>query len=637
MLERIREGSTGYTAKAILGLVILTFVFAGVGTYNNSVDTSVAIVNGEKITQQQFETAYRNQRARMEQQYGEMFAQLANNDVYMQSLRTNVLEQLINEELMDQQVAELKIKVGDEQIKQAIRTMPEFQVDGQFNNDRYIMLINQAGFYQPSAFRDYLRTDMARRQLQSGVMATEFSLPYQQQLAAKLGNQSRDVRYATIASEPFKATVTVEDSEISEYYEANKSNFAVAEQVKLQYVVLDIAKLRAESDISDADVEMYYEDNKASYSTEERRRASHILIEFADDEAAAEQQAQDLLAKIQAGEDFAELAKAHSADTFSGENGGDLDWFDRGVMDPAFEDAAFALTMDNAVSGVVKSDFGFHIIKLTDIEEVKTKEFAEVADEIREQLVTDEALEKFYAMQGEMATIAFESPDSLDEVATVANAQVQTSDWISRANNPAPFNNSSLVEAAFSDEVMLDSLNSDVIEVASDEMVMVVRLAEHKPATTKPLAEVSAQISEQLIAKKASEAAKAAADELVAAVNTGSDTASLLAANNAEFVEVKALARNGADVDRNIASQAFTMAHPSSKSASVASTVLQNGDYAVIQVQAVNEGSVEELDERMKQMQMSQLAQSALESYVANLKEKSEITRNLTSAPAQLY
>ncbi|WP_371188800.1 SurA N-terminal domain-containing protein [Thalassotalea maritima] len=637
MLERIREGSTGFTAKAILGLVILTFVFAGVGTYTNSVDTSVATVNGEKISQQAFESAYRNQRARMEQQYGEMFAQLANNDVYMQSMRSNVLENLINEEILDQQVDALDIKISDEQIKDAILNMPEFQVDGQFNNDRYIMIINQAGFYQPAQFRDYLRTDMARRQLQIGVMATDFSLPYQQQLASKLTNQTRDIRYATIAAQPFKAQVSVDDAEIATYYEENKANFATPEQAKLEYVALNIKDLRDQVEVSDEQVEQYYNDNVNSFSTEERRRASHILIEFGDDEAAAKAKAESVLAKLSNGEDFAELAKAESDDTFSGENGGDLDWFERGVMDPAFEEAAFALTMDDNVSSVVQSDFGFHIIKLTDIEPVSTKAFADVADDIRTQLVNDKALEQFYAIQGEMAEVAFEAADSLDDVAAVANSEVKTSNWITRGNNPAPFDNADLINAAFSDEVLLDNLNSDVIEVTSDELVMVVRLAEYKEASTKALESVSEQIKTQLVNQKASTAAQDAATALVDAVLAGEDTSALLAQYNASFTDVANLERNASDIDRNIVSHAFTMPHPAQEQLSVAETVLLTGDYAVVQVTAVTEGEVTEADEQAQQMQASQLAQSAFESLLNSLKEQAEITRNLTSAPVQPF
>ena len=628
MLERIREGSSGITAKVILGLVIATFVFAGVGSYNNSVDTSVAIVNGDKISQQKFDNAYQNQRNRMQQQYGEMFEQLASNDLYMQNLRTNVLEQQINELLLDQHAAKLNIRVSDEQIKQAILTTPEFQIDGKFDNNRYLMVINQAGFYQATAFRDYLRVDMTRRQLINSIMASEFSLPYQQDLAVKLNNQTRDINYATISAEQFKATTQVSDEEVNEYYQANLARFATPEQIKVEYVHLDINAIKADVMLADNAVADYYQDNLDSYSTTERRRASHILIEFADDEAAAKQKAQDLLAQVQAGEDFAELAKQHSADTFSGENGGDLDWFEKGSMDPSFDDAVFALSLESNLSSVVRTDFGFHIIKLTDLEAVTTQAFTEVEAEISELLKQEQALETFYALQGELAEVAFESPDSLDESASVVNVEIKQSPWLTRGAAMAPFN-AEVVAAAFSDDVLLDNLNSEVIEVATDESAMVIRVLEHKPSATKPLTDVAAIINSQLINTKAAAQAKDAAESLLAKVVAGDDVSAT------EFVAVADVPRVGGTVDANISKQAFLLAHPSQNSVSAAVAALNNGDYSVVQVTKVTSGAVTETDANLGEQQVMSASQATFEGYIEDLKAQAEITRNLPSNSTQ--
>jgi len=196
MLEDIREKSQGFTAKIILGLIILIFAVAGVGSYTNSVDTSVATVNGEAISQQSFNSAYQTQRNRMAQQFGEMFDTLSNDETYMANFRQGVLDNLINETLIDQNSQELAIRVSDERLKDTIRDMPEFQVNGAFDNDRYLAIINQAGFYQSSNFRDYLRTEMTRRQLSQALVATEFNLPYQEKLQHTLQSQTRDISYA---------------------------------------------------------------------------------------------------------------------------------------------------------------------------------------------------------------------------------------------------------------------------------------------------------------------------------------------------------------------------------------------------------------------------------------------------------
>ena len=318
MLERIRENSQGMTAKIILGFIILTFAIAGIGSYTNTVDTSVAEVNGEKISQQAFEQAYQAQRNRMAQQFGEMFDTLATNPEYLSNLRNSVLDNLINEKLLDQAARDLAFRISDDEIKKTIREMPEFQVDGQFDNNRYLAIINQSGFYQSSDFRDYMRVQMARRQLGIALVSGEFGLPYQAEQVEKLRNQTRDIKYATIDTEQFTSTVEVSDEEIETFYRANEARFQTQERVKVEYVMLDVADIAKGIEVTEADAKAYYDENVAQFSKEAQRRISHILIEFGDDKAAAEQEILTLANRLKEGADFAELAKEFSADTFSG-------------------------------------------------------------------------------------------------------------------------------------------------------------------------------------------------------------------------------------------------------------------------------------------------------------------------------
>lgn len=636
MLERIREGSSGPTAKIILGLVIATFIFAGVGSYTNSVDTSAASVNDQKISQQQFEQAYQNHKARLKQQFGDMFEQVASNEVYMQNMRSSVLEQLINEALIDQAVTDLNIRISDEQIKNQILNMTEFHVDGVFDNNRYLMVINQSGYRQASAFRDFLRTDMQRRQLMNSIMASEFNLPYQQELDSKLTNQTRDIRYAVINSEPFKSAIDVTEEEISEFYQKNQLRFATPEEVKLEYVELDVADLEGDVNVTDAQVKAYYDDNISTYSTKERRKVSHILIEFGDDEDAAHSQAEDILTKINSGENFADLAKEFSADTFSGESGGDLDWVERGEMEGPFEDAAFELTLENNVSNVVKTDFGFHVIKLTDLQAVQTQAFTEVAQDIKDQLVNDQALERFYELQGQMAEVAFESPESLDEVASVINVEIKQSDWLTQGTNVAPFNHQGVMEAAFSSEVLTEALNSDVIEVENDKKVLVVRLLEHKKADTMPLVDVSEQIKQQLVDSKAAEKAQQTAQDITDSLIAGNDVTAALEAQNVEFVVATNVGRNDASVDRSISQQAFLLAHPSEGVVSATTTSVMGGNYAVVELFKVNQGEASSVAPNVVQQQVMAISQATFEGVIENLKKDAEITRNLPSNSSQL-
>ena len=638
MLEDIREKSQGLTAKIILGLIILTFAVAGVGSYTNSVDTSVATVNGEAISQQAFNKAYQAQRGRMAQQFGEMFDTLSNDANYMANFRQGVLDNLINEKLIDQNSDALAIRVSDLRLKETIRKMPEFQVDGAFDNNRYLAIINQAGFFQSSDFRDYLRVEMTRRQLSQALIATEFSLPYQEKLQLALQNQTRDIQFATVSAEQFKATIELTDEEVNSYYLANQARFQNKEQVKVDYISLNVADLAKDIEVSDQDVASYYQENAASYTEAAQRRISHILIEFNDenaDDEAAKIQAQAVLTRLEQGEDFAALAKEVSNDTYSGENGGDLEWLEPGVMEESFDEAALGLTNVGDISQLVKTSFGYHVLKLTDYKEEVVQALADIQSELRSKLSNDQAQEEFFTLQQEMARISFEFPDSLEDAAAEVNVTIQTSPWLLRAGNTAPFDQAKTIEAAFSDIVLQDNMNSDLIEV-NDDVAIVLRLNTFQEANVKPLAEVEAQIKDILVNQKATEKAQQTVDSLLADFKTGTDISPQLTALNTSFVSKEKVARYSPEIDQSISRAAFVLPHPVSDVISASTVALSNGDLALVEVTAigVNETAA---NPNLAQQQTSQLAQSAYQSFVNSLKVGAEITRKQVAEPVAAY
>ncbi|WP_448213338.1 SurA N-terminal domain-containing protein [Colwellia sp. MEBiC06753] len=635
MLESIREGSQGIIAKVILGFIILTFAVAGIGGYTSSVDNSVATVNGEKISQQAFDQAYQSQRNRMTQQFGEMFDTLSADPNYMANFRKGVIDSLINEKLIDQNVDELALRISDEEIKKTIRTMPEFQVNGVFDNNRYLAIINQSGFYQSSDFRDYLRVEMTRRQLSQALVSTEFSLPYQSAQLTALQNQKRDIAYAIVGAQQFTDSVEVTTEEITSFYQNNQSMFENQELVKLDYVALNVADIAKSIEVSDEEVEAFYNENINEFSQDEQRRISHILVEFGDDEAAAQSKAQALLERINSGEDFAEIAKTESADTYSGENGGDLEWIERGVMDEAFDEAAFSLASAGDVSDVVKSSFGFHIIKLTEFTPKQVKPFAEVKEELIARVSNDKAQNKFFELQQELARVSFEFPDSLDDAAAVINGEVKTSEWVSRLGNPAPFDAPNLIDAAFSDIVLQEHMNSDLIEV-NDSLVMVVRLREHQAASVKPLSEVEPQIAERLTNQKATEKAQTVVEELVAKLAAGESIDTDLEAVNSTFTQQADVARFGGTIDSAIVRKAFVLPHPVEGGVSASSATLANGDLAVVQVTAVKAGEATE-NPTLAEQKTNQLAQATYQSYVNALKANAKITQRKQVEASNAY
>lgn len=615
MLEKIRDGSQGVIAKGILVLVILSFAFAGVSSYLGSTsDVPAAEVNGDKITKAELEQAYQSERARMEQQLGEMFAALSADERYLESIKQSVLERLVADKLIDQAAAAMGLRVSDEQIIAAIKSEPAFQTDGKFDNDRYQAILRQLG-YQPQTFRSMMRVDMTRRQLTAALVGTEFVLPGEAKQLAELQGQTRDIRYLVVDSAPYLANASVTDEQVKNYYDANQGQFMSPEKVSLEYVELNAADFAKDSKVTEEEAQAYYDEHKTQYVSNEKRLAAHILIGLGSDEAAAKAKAEDLAKQLDNGADFAELAKANSEDTLSAEQGGKLDWFEPGVMDPSFDAALFALQKGQH-SAVVKTDFGFHIIKLLDVQPGTTVPFADVKTKIIAQLQEKKAVDQFYSLQSKLADTSYEVPDTLAETAKVVGVEIKTTPLFSRDDVPAALNKPDVVKAAFSDSVMRQGLNSEVIELEPNHVV-VIRMKEHHDAGTMPLAEVKADIAERLKQDQANAAARAKAEELMVQVKAGAADVSLIAKAK--------LGRGAQDLDAAIVTKTFQMPTPSA--APVVDTVALANGYAVIALDKVNaaESISDELVNALKQRLNAQYSEADYRGLIESLKANAKI------------
>ncbi|MDX2369786.1 MAG: peptidylprolyl isomerase, partial [Colwellia sp.] len=463
--------------------------------------------------------------------------------------------------------------------------------------------------------------------------------PYQEKLQQALQNQTRDIRFATISAKQFEAGIDVSEEEIKTYYQANQIRFENKEQVKVDYIRLTVADMAKDIQVSDEEVASYYQDNIASYTQAEQRRVSHILIEFTEgdstSEAIAKTEAEAVLTRIAQGEDFAVLAKELSNDTFSGENGGDLDFLEAGVMEQSFDEAAFALATVGDTTELVKTSFGYHVIKLTELKAEVIQSLAEVKTELQAKVSNEKAQDKFYTQTQEMARVSFEFPDSLEDAASEVNTTIETSTWLSNSgvntNNKAPFNDPKVLEAAFSDLVLQDNLNSDILEL-NDNEALVLRLNTYQEAKVKPLAEVKTGIKTILVAQKATEKAQNTIQALLVQFKAGNDITEQLTKNYVSFTSKENVARYSADLDQSIIREAFILPHPTEGTISASTVALSNGDLALVEVQAVN--VIDSIaNPQLAQQQTSQLAQSAYKSYVDSLKIGAEIIQGKVAEP----
>lgn len=636
MLEKIREGSQGIIAKVILGLVILTFALAGVGNYlNTPADTHVAEVNGEKISREDFEQAFQNERARMQQQFGEMFATLAADSAYMSNFRSEVLEKLIDETLQKQLANALGLRVSDEQVRDAIRAMSEFQIDGQFNNDRYIALLRQAG-YQTEQFRELIREQLSRNQLLMGLVSSEFATAKEMQLLMALQQQQRDIDVVRFKAADFSDKVSLTEQMLQDYYTMNLSQFETEEKVAVEYIEISSQGLSDAQQVTAEEIKAYYDANQARYTREERRKVAHIMLESEEDSDAVKAETEALLADIKSGADFAELAKSKSADTFSAENGGVLDWLAPGDMDAEFEQAAFALNNIGDVSPVVKSAYGYHIIKLVELEPEQVQPLDVVSADIAATLKQDRASAAFYDLQQRLAELAFEVPDTLEEAAEAIGQKVVSTPLFSRTEATEPLSAPVVVNKLFDAGFIQEGVNSDVIELGKEHAI-VVRIKQHEAARTQTLEEVKAQVEVAVKVEQSALLAKQQAETVLAEL--GDSTLAQKAQQLALTLEqAQDTPRFGGTLDAEVRAKAFAMPRPQDKPA-VELVTLANGDAALVSVTAVKDTEVSTVpDTAQLERLANQQAEQAYRAVIASLKAKAEISRNLRAAqPADQF
>jgi peptidyl-prolyl cis-trans isomerase D len=415
------------------------------------------------------------------------------------------------------------------------------------------------------------------------------------------------------------------DEEVEAYYRQQPQQFQRPEQVRINYLLLDAGAVSS-ADIDEQAIADYYQANLATYSRPEQRKVAHIMVNKGRD---AEQKIQAIAERLAAGEAFAELARTESDDSFSGARGGELEWMEAGTMDPAFDQAAFALAQVGDVSGVVESEFGLHLITLLEVQPAQTRPLAEVRDSIAERLARDEAANAFYAREQRLAELAFEFPDSLDMAAQELGLEVKSTDYFSTQDAPAEINDPRVLTQAFSERLRQQGVNSDLIELGSNRAI-VIHVTEYRPAAVRDFAEVREQARELALAAKARELAAEAADALLAAWRDGEEQA-WLEQHGLAVTELSGLTRESEE-DPALLDALFAMPAPTEQP-SLRTLALAGGDQLVLRLNGVTtpEDS-SELLAQIREGQSSLLGQREYQSLLAALKAAGKIEyRRLSS------
>ncbi len=622
MLEALRERSQSWIAKLILVLITVPFAIAGIDSYLSNVGSKAALaeVNNETISVQEFGKALQDHRASMEGKVDPNFV----NDP---KVRKEVLDRLINQKLLAAEVKRAGYTVTDEQLYKMIVAMPEFQKDGQFSQEIYDRLLSSNGM-TPSSFEARMRKDLLSRQIQQGVASMSFVPGQVEDAALKAKHQMREISVSTIHSDDFLAKVKVDPNAAKSYYDKHKDEFRIPEQVKLEYLVFSANNLITSMQVGDDEIQRYFQENSSKYQGDEERRASHILIALggkkdAAAKAEAKQKAMKVLEEVKKSpEKFAELAKKYSQDPGSAQNGGDLGVVKRGVMVKPFEDAVFSMA-PGSVSELVETEFGYHIIRLTEVKGA-AQGLDQKKPEIRGELMYQKALAKFAEVAETFSNIVYEQSTSLEPAAKQFHLELQRSDWLSREDVAKFFkNNEQLASAIFSNEVRKEGRNTEAVEISPNTLVS-CRVVDSRPSSFRPFDDVKAEIEEAIRKKEAMNMAASEGDKALSVLKQGQDVNSLIWSAPA-----LASRQDTQGLTESVVAKAFKM--EVSKLPSYAGSLSSDGSYVLIRVGAVQDG-LQQLDKESRQRAQGelnmQLSSEYLAAYIKSLRASASIKIN---------
>lgn len=586
MLQNIRDNAQGVIAKTIIGVIVVIFAAAGIDSLvSGNGANAAAEINGEDLSSSELGQAVLIQKRRLLESMGENADPSLLNDAM---LKNAALEQLIKQKLLLQMASKEGISASPATIDQIILDMPHFQENGKFSPQLYENVLRNNG-YSMSSFKLLLNNDLVVRQLTAGIVGSDFVTDKDLEYAARIIGQKRSYQYITLAVSDYLDKIVLNQDSVAAYYHDNIDQFQHEPKVKLDYIELKQADFIVA--VEEADIEEAYQLEMSEFKASEERRASHILIEVTD--KRSQQQAiaiaEDLKSQLLAGSTFAELAQSHSDDISSALSGGDLGYSQGDTFPEAFEEALFKLPK-GVVSEPIVTDAGVHLILVTDIKGVKQPSYADRKEIIKQRLEMAGAEIKFVKAVDHLRDLVFNSAD-LSDPAKELKLEVVHSDWLGRdALLPGVLSIPKVVNTAFSDEVLKEKNNSEVLELASDHYI-VVRVAEYQPAAPMTLPEVNDQIVTQLKQSKAVELLDEEAKNILQQLTSGEKSLSMVDDAVHALKEEKDVTRMTAKASREISSAIFAL--PKLHVLPYFDVIeLSNGDRILVSLEEVVDGTV---------------------------------------------
>lgn len=595
MLTTIREKAQGAFAWVILLAIGIPFALWGIQNYFDSAKVAPIASVGDK-------DFYQNDVNRAYEQYAQNLRGMGIDEAV---LKAQALDKLIKDEVLLQYAHAKGLVATDQDTRDYIKSLDYFKVDGKFSEQRYKSLLSSQRM-SSNEFAGRIKNALIMQQLQDSVANTGLATPYDVDSFFKIQNQQRDFEYATVALAPPSAQPSAE--EINAYYQQHQDQYKTPEQISLGYVELALDAIAQKIEVTDDKLKAYFAEQKAQYSTPERRKISHILFAVSDktDDKAALAKAQQAKAQL-ATKEFAKLAEELSDDKLTAKTGGDLGLFNAGSMEKAFEDAVAKLKMGE-VSEPIKSSFGYHLIKVTELVPGETKPFESVKAEVAKAYQKSQAETTFYDAGEKLAEMSYENPDNLDAAAQALGLTVKQTGLFTRAEGTGIAVNPKVREAAFSDEV-LQGNNSTPIEI-SPEHIVVVRKLDYKPAATQALETVKAAIVAQLSNEKAKKQALEKAQQLKNALRAGETLDNLAAREKLAVKKLTGYTRNKTELPEALNEAVFKAAKPQGGKPTITIAELPDGGQAVISISKVTPGVISEDDKKKLDLAVKNIAKA---------------------------
>lgn len=590
MLTEMRDKISGLLAWIVVVIISIPFAFWGVNSYmEHQAEVVLAEGGGVKITERQLTRAIEQRADIVRRQFG---PEQASTLLQSKPFKQEVLNGLMQERLLLRDSVDQGFRVSDNDLRRAIEGSDEFQKSGQFSKDLYLNTLSRMGI-SPSNYEASIRQSLAIQQLRRGFSASAIVDKADLNALLALKGQTREARYVRFSPESYTGSITVSDDEIKDWYDQHQDSYRNPETVQVDYLELSVPEMAKDIQPGEEKIKQYYQDNIAKFRSPGQRRASHILIAVngTDEQAweAAKAKADAIEKQLKDGGDMAELAKKDSDDAGSAAQGGDLGWFQRGVMTKPFEDAVFSMK-EGEISEPVKSSYGYHIIKLTGVKPAETKPLEQVRQEVVAAVKKQEAENRFYEVSETLYNTVYEQPDSLQPAAEALGLKVKTSPWFPRSGGEGIFSNPKVLAAAFGEQVLTDNMNSDAIEV-DNETLVAIHLKGHRPSSIKPLAEVGEQIRQELVLKDAAKQAAADGQALLKKLQSGADWSNELAQRGLGEEKTGSITRDQKlDFDGQLVRDIFRMSRPKESGVSYAGVDIGKQGFVVTRLEKVVDG-----------------------------------------------